>query len=202
MTNFEKAYQELFGMEGVYSVDKEDKGGETFCGIARNYHKSWAGWRIVDANKVNGVLSQSTAKKLLQNEDLMSLVRAFYKSNDWDRFDCDNMPYSLALEVFEESVNLGPGRTAKFLQRVLNAMNYKNKQVYGFGKDLDTDGIWGAQSKARMKEMIKAGYAKQIQFAINCLQGAYYVDRANTATDQRVFFKGWIGQRTEAIYKP
>lgn len=201
MSNFERAYKELFGMEGTYSNDKEDKGGETFCGIARNYNKSWAGWRIIDANKKNGVLSQATAKKLLENKELMEMVYAIYRNNEWNKFDCDSMPYSLALEVFEQAVNLGVSRTAKIMQHALNAMNYKNGKVYGFGEDLATDGIWGAKSKARLKEVIKAGYAKQFQFAINCLQGAYYAKRALSAPDQRVFFRGWVGQRTKAIYK-
>lgn len=203
MSNFERAYKELFGMEGTYSVDKEDKGGETFCGVARNYSKDWKGWNIIDQHKNgNSVLSKETAKKLLDNKELLDLVYKYYKTKFWDIFDCDSMPYSLGLEVFEQCVNLGVGRSAKLLQQVLNAMNYKNKTVEGYGKDLTVDGAWGIMSKTRLKQLIDDGYAKQIQFGINCMQGAYYTERALSAPDQRVFYKGWIGQRTEAVYSP
>lgn len=201
MSNFEKAYKELFGMEGTYSVDKADKGGETFCGIARNFSKNWNGWSIIDAYKNgNSTLTNETAKRLLKNKELMDLVYSYYKTKFWDIFDCDTMPYSLGLEVFEQCVNLGVGRSAEFLQQVLNALNYKNNTVEYYGSDLIVDGAWGTKSKNRLKQMIEAGYSKQIQFGINCLQGAYYTKKSLSEVDQRVFYKGWIGQRTEAIY--
>lgn len=200
--NFEKAYKELLGVEGTYSNNKNDKGGETWCGIARNYNKSWKGWTIIDQYKAanGGKVTKAGAKELAQNKELMDLVYSFYKTKYWDIFECDAMPYSLAHEVFEQSVNLGASRCAKIMQHVLNAMNYKSNKVYGFGSDLVVDGKWGPASKARLKDIVKAGYAKQLQFGINCLQGAYYVKQALAISSQREFLKGWLGQRTEAKY--
>ncbi|MDR1034997.1 MAG: hypothetical protein LBT40_00015 [Deltaproteobacteria bacterium] len=33
-------------MEGGWANNPADSGGETFRGIARNFHKSWPGWAI------------------------------------------------------------------------------------------------------------------------------------------------------------
>lgn len=200
MTKFEKAYDALFGMEGTYSNDSGDSGGETFCGIARNYNKTWAGWKIIDDYKRSyGSISSSVQKKLLNNQELMNLVYSFYKTKYWDVYDCDTLPYSLALEIFEQSVNLGASRCSRNLQQTLNAMNYRG-EPYGYGKDLAVDGKWGPASRSRLKQMIDAGYAKQVQFGINCLQGAFYIDSSLSNPSKRKFLKGWLGQRTEAIY--
>jgi len=43
--NFRKAFELVInGYEGKYSNDKDDPGGETYKGIARNMNKDFEGW--------------------------------------------------------------------------------------------------------------------------------------------------------------
>ena len=51
MADFRTAYYLTMGHEGGYNNDPDDVGGETYKGIARNYHASWEGWKIVDMYK-------------------------------------------------------------------------------------------------------------------------------------------------------
>ena len=48
MGDFQKAYKELMRVEGFYSMDPSDPGGETIYGISRRNWPKWVGWEIVD----------------------------------------------------------------------------------------------------------------------------------------------------------
>src|ERR1035437_8130812 len=50
--NFRKAFELVInGYEGKYSNDKDDPGGETYKGIARNMNKNFEGWNIIDSQR-------------------------------------------------------------------------------------------------------------------------------------------------------
>jgi lysozyme family protein len=44
--SFEDTMKHVEEMEGGWANNPADSGGETFRGIARNFHKSWPGWAI------------------------------------------------------------------------------------------------------------------------------------------------------------
>lgn len=49
MAAFDPIYSMVLRHEGYYANLVGDQGGMTYQGIARNFHPSWQGWRIVDA---------------------------------------------------------------------------------------------------------------------------------------------------------
>lgn len=49
MAYFDPIYVKVLQHEGWYANLKGDQGGQTYAGIARNFHGSWPGWRIVDS---------------------------------------------------------------------------------------------------------------------------------------------------------
>ncbi len=52
MADFQTAYNGYIKpIEGGYGWFKQDSGGETYAGIARNYNPSWSGWAIIDLIK-------------------------------------------------------------------------------------------------------------------------------------------------------
>ena len=58
MSNFENAIGIVLANEWGYkspaaAARDGDPGGETFCGIARNYFSSWPGWKRIDKTKGN-----------------------------------------------------------------------------------------------------------------------------------------------------
>lgn len=187
MPDYNDAFESLLGVEGTYANDPSDSGGETVWGIARKHWPAWDGWAAVDALKAKSGFPRSLDYSI----ELTCLVKDFYKREFWDKFNLDDVSYPLAHEIFEQSVNLGISRTAKHLQDVLNALNY-NQQ---WGSDLAVDGKLGPASRSRLSLALKAGRAKAVQYGINGLQCAWYIEIANKNKSQRKFTNGWLSQR-------
>lgn len=52
MASFKTAYEKYIKpWEGGYAFVAGDKGGETYAGIARNFHPDWPGWSYIDQVK-------------------------------------------------------------------------------------------------------------------------------------------------------
>lgn len=199
-SNYECAKAELGDMEGFYSNVSGDSGGETLYGWARNYHPEIEFWPKLDEYKRKyGGWNDACAAAVKADPYFKQVSDREYKKQYWDIFDGDNIPYSLALELFESAVNLGTPRCVQFLQAVLNGHNVDNK----FGEDLKQpyDGVFGKNTKAMFKAMLKAGYAKSIQFGLNAEQGHYYYTRTEEKPIKRKFYRGWLRARCEAVYK-
>jgi len=133
--SFEHAFATTMQDEGGYANNPKDKGGETYMGIARTMHPDWLGWPLID--------------ECLRHGDPLSLdpdlVREFYHTEFWQPLRChliDPVSAAVAAELFEASVNCGPGNGVKFLQRALNALN-SHERLY---PDLVEDGAMGAKT--------------------------------------------------------
>lgn len=120
MANFEKAYKRLGPNEGGYANHPNDRGGETWKGIARNFWPRWAGWVVVDGYK-----KESEFPKMLHHDQyLEELVQDFYKQNFWNTLNLDKLESQWVAEnVFDAAVNCGTDTGAKFLQRAVNELD-------------------------------------------------------------------------------
>lgn len=78
MADFEIAYKLTLQKEGGYANHKDDDGGETYCGIARNFFPSWAGWKILDQKKAKGPIKRNSLFPELNN-----LVKDFFRAQFW-----------------------------------------------------------------------------------------------------------------------
>ena len=187
MTNFEKAYKKLVRFEGGYVFDKDDKGGETYKGIARNYHSTWKGWEVIDA--VKNIFTSDINKTLNENEYLQELVKEFYKVKFWDVFLCDSLSYQIAEEIFEISVNTGIMRATIILQTALNLLN-RNEKFY---PDIKIDGKVGPQTLSTLRLCLQKNSEKLLFNVLNILQGAFY---AELMLDNPVYEKyiGWFSR--------
>ena len=69
MSDFLQAYERMIVNEGGYVLHtvKNDRGGQTYAGIARNAWPKWAGWAYIDAGDTPPA----------------EMVRGFYRSNFW-----------------------------------------------------------------------------------------------------------------------
>ena len=94
--NFDQAFDALISHEGGYVSDPRDPGGETKFGIS---------------------------KRAYPNVDIKALTleqaKAIYKSDYWDRSQCDSLPPVVAFQVFDTAVNSGIGQSIRFLQRAV-----------------------------------------------------------------------------------
>lgn len=123
MAEFLKAFDLTNKNEGGYSFNKDDHGGETYAGIARNYWPNWAGWKYIDQIKE----SHKTAIDIddaikVSATPIHLLVENFYQLNFWKPLCLDLVnDQQLANAVYDFGVNSGIGQSAKLLQRACNA---------------------------------------------------------------------------------
>lgn len=145
--SFDKAFEHVIGVEGGYVNDPRDPGGETIYGITRRDHP--VAWEA--------------------GTPTLEQAKAIYKSHYWNPVKADELPWPLALFVFDAAVNQGAGTAVKLLQKALGVAQ---------------DGILGQQTLAAVK---KANASE--------LCGLYLADRALRYTGTRnfdVYGRGWF----------
>lgn len=94
--SFDKAFQLTVGLEGGYSNDPADPGGETKYGISKRSYP------LVDIKSLT-----------------LDQAQAIYKRDYWQQASCDRMPPKIAVAVFDAAVHHGPKTSIKLLQRAL-----------------------------------------------------------------------------------
>ncbi|MDE5878682.1 MAG: surface-binding protein [Desulfovibrio sp.] len=192
MADFATAYAPLAQYEGGYSNNAADRGGETYAGIARNFFPSWAGWPVIDKwKRTVGTTPSKLNKALATVAELRPLVEDWYKKEWWDTLGLATLPQALANEIFEQAVNLGKGGSGKNVQIICNAFNYRNGVP--LFPDLKVDGAIGPKTLAALRAIL-AGRADEaaLVHALNCMQGAHYLELAAKKPSQRVFTTGWM----------
>lgn len=170
------------GHEGGYSNDPLDSGKATRYGITE---------RVARANGYQGDMRD------LPLERAQDIARTQY----WDVLRLDaiaELSAEIAAELFDTSYNCGTGRAGQFLQRALNALN-RGEADY---PDLVVDGLVGPMTVAALRVFIgKRGDAGRTVMlrALNCLQGAFYVELAERKESQERFVYGWLLNRLTEI---
>lgn len=111
MSDFAVAYERMIRNEGGYVLHQVagDRGGQTYAGIARNFHSQWPGWQLID-------------KGQLDDPQLTALVREFYQQGFWNRIRGDEIgKQSIADSIFDFAVNAGVRTASKLAQLVVEA---------------------------------------------------------------------------------
>ena len=98
---FSEALEIILHHEGGYVNHPKDPGGETNLGVTKRVYEDFGG--------------EKEMKDLTKAD-----VEPIYKKNYWDRVKGDDLPEGLDLCIFDFAVNAGPGRAAKFIQRLVN----------------------------------------------------------------------------------
>lgn len=108
MGNFDKAFRELLESEGSYSNHPNDPGGETNWGVT------------VSVARASGYAGP-------MRDMPQEVAKDIYRRKYWRPW-MDTLPYSIAFQVFDASVNSGERQAAKWLQR---AVGVKDDGVVG-----------------------------------------------------------------------
>ena len=106
MAEFLPAFERMIVNEGGYVLHTVagDRGGMTYAGIARNFHPSWQGWKVIDQGETPPA----------------ELVRQFYRSNFWAPLRLDDVEHQeVAGNLFDFGVNAGLSTAAKLAQLVV-----------------------------------------------------------------------------------
>ena len=164
--------------EGGYSNHPADRGGETNYGIT------------VAVARANGYDGPMRALPLDQ-------ARAIYRRLYWHRPRFEAVAVhapTIAAELFDTGVNMGPPVAAAFLQRALNALN-RGATDY---PDMPVDGRIGDTTLAALGAFLKrrgAGGERVLLKAIEALQGERYVALAESRPANEAFLYGWLANR-------
>ena len=100
----------------------------------------------------------------------------------------------VAAELVDTAVNMGPATASKFLQVSLNAMNDGG----GLYPDIAEDGVVGRGTCKALDLYLKYRGAEGetvLLRALNCLQGARYLELSRNRPKDERFVYGWISKR-------
>jgi lysozyme family protein len=182
---FKTAYAITMKHEGGYSNHPNDRGGETFMGIARTYHPNWHGWSIID--------TYAHKNEASADPRLNTLVEKFYyeKYYSSSRLNLDVIETLLpetSIELFDIAVNMGVRTAAKFLQRGVNLLNRDEKNY----QNLKVDGFIGSKTVLVIDKYIKNDML--MKKLIILLKAKFYIDIAEKNETQEEFIRGWINR--------
>lgn len=119
MANFEVAFEKVCKLEGGYVNDPRDRGGETFVGIARKFHRTSILWKYVDEVKTRTSNVREINKILRAMPQVMNEVKSIYKRLYWDPLKLDEFKsQAIAYQFFDDAVNKGLGSAIKLMQRI------------------------------------------------------------------------------------
>lgn len=184
MADFNTAFGITMGHEGAWVDDKDDRGGETYRGIARNFWPKWEGWGIIDEKKHYTPFPNN----LKGNSELDNFVKQFYKREFWNTAHLDDVhDQDIANEIFDTAVNMGPKTARRMLQKALNLLN-RNQKDY---RDLTVDGVIGPETLGALNGNRRP---KNVLKALNGLQFMRYVKIVKRNPDQEKFFNGWLNR--------
>lgn len=182
VASFSRALSRVLESEGTYSLDPDDPGGETYCGISRRNHPGWPGWAIIDG------LRPRTPPRAIPG--LQKAVEVFYREAFWAPLHCDELPEPIAEELFEAAVNIGRQRPAEWLQVALNALNDRGR----LWPDMTVDGQIGATTAAAAARAgDRVGAVVRLQ---NIQQGAHYLALCRTNDRMEKYLRGWLTRVT------
>ena len=104
--NFAKALKYVLVHEGKYVDHPKDPGGATNKGVTLAVFRRYFG-ESMSKDDLRGITDDQ--------------LHHIYKDGYWDTCRCDELPAGIDYVVFDQAVNSGPGRSARWLQKAVNA---------------------------------------------------------------------------------
>lgn len=178
--NIDTMLSDLLKVEGGYSNNPNDAGGETKFGVTK---------RVAVANGYTGPMKDLTRAQAI------SIYQAqYFLKPGFDKVLAEGLAGTTA-ELFDTGVNMGVGVASTFLQRALNALN-NNGKLYA---DIKADGSIGPATIAALRGLVRARGVDNADTvllkALNCLQGARYIELAEGRPTNENFLYGWLMNR-------
>lgn len=175
---FDTLVDGLIGREGAYSNNAADTGGETMFGVT------------IGVARENGYFGPMRSMTRDQ-------AKAIYRAKYWAKpglYLVAPLSVEVAEELLDTGVNMGTGTAAIFFQRSLNALNRGQKDY----PDIKVDGgIGPATARAFDAFLARNGKTgeKVMLKALNCLQGARYIELSESREANETFVNGWLANR-------
>lgn len=168
----------ILAMEGGWSNNSKDSGGATNWGITETVARAHGYTGEMQA------LTRFEAYAILEND--------YWIKPGFEQIA--RFSYPISFELCDAAVNIGPHHPCTWLQRWLNAFN-RQAQRY---EDIKTDGVIGPRTLAALQQFLhwrgEEG-EKTLVKALNCSQGAYYLEITEKRSKNEEFIYGWIRNR-------
>ena len=178
MNQVDVAIEILIGKEGDFVDNPKDSGGATRWGITE---------RVARRHGYEGAM-----KDFPRNQAVLIYRHEYFIAPGFA--DVFILSQSIGSELFDSGVNLGPSVPAIWFQRCLNVLNLEEK-LY---PDLLADGDIGPKTLAALSSYLKHRGAQGelvLLRALNCLQGARYIELAEKREKDETFIFGWLLHR-------
>lgn len=166
----------VINLEGEYSDDPHDSGGQTMYGITERTARAY------------GYTGHMRDLPLQMAVDIY--ISEYITKPKLDKiFDIDS---ALGEDMIDFGINQGPSTSVKILQRWLNAFN-DGQKVY---KDQTVDGKVGPSTLGQLSSHIKQRKTqKTILLAVRCSQGNHYLEITEKSPKNERFIYGWVANR-------
>ncbi len=172
----------LIEREGDFSNHPSDKGGPTRWGITEAVARE------------EGYLGAMAT--LPQSFAVSVYMRRYVSGPGFDKVLA--LSPRIAEELVDTGVNMGERLPGPWLQRILNGLNRQGKDY----PDLKVDGQVGPGTLAALRALLaKRGAAgeRAVLRALNCLQGARYIEITEARPANEDFLFGWLDNRVEIV---
>lgn len=178
MVDIEQLINNVIAREGGFSDHPADRGGATQWGVTEAVARR-EGYEV--------------AMRSLPRATAAAIYRRLY----WTRPGFDRIAAqapSLAAEMFDTGVNMGPKVAVGFVQRALNALN-RGASDY---PDIANDGLVGPATLGALRGFLRvrgaAGEGVLLK-AVEALQGERYLALAERRPANEAFLYGWLANR-------
>lgn len=173
-------------VEAGYVNDKDDRGGETNCGVTK---------AVAEEHRKELIAKFKWSGKMIDLTKEMAFY--IYDVAYWQKLRLDDIHKrcpALADKLFDIGINAGVSTAGSWLQLILNVANMKGT----FYKDLTIDGNVGSVTIAAIDALYKKRGVKQSNWnllkLLICKQGAHYVDISFKREENESFLWGWSGR--------
>lgn len=180
--SFDTAFQHTVGVEGGYSNNPKDPGGETMWGIT------------AATARAHGYVGP-------MKDMPVATAKAIYLVGYWNLLHLDQVnTFSprIAAELFDTAVNCGVSVPIPYLQRALNAFNRQGKDY----PDIPVDGLAGAKTIDALRNFLSTrasqGGEAVLMAALNAQQGVRYLEIVEKRPTSEDFEFGWWKNRVLA----
>ena len=189
--DFYKSIPVILKHEGLYSNNKNDRGGSTKYGISVRYleelyKKNPKLMGSFDLNK-DGIINDYDIYHMNQQEAI-----EIYKSHWWDFYGYGNISnQKLATKIFDISINVGHVRAHFLLKKALK----KNILL----KDIELDGILDSDTIKKIN-IVCYFSCKNVLYNFQEEAIVFYKGLAEKNESYRVFLNGWIKRVKDLDY--
>lgn len=178
MTTIADIIDQVIVTEGGYVNNPNDPGGETIYGIT------------IQTARLAGYMGDM---RQMPREAAFKIYFEKYVSGP--HFDqVSKLSMLIAAELVDTGVNQGVPQAASYLQRSLNLFNLQGK-IY---EDVHVDLNVGFDTLAALKKFLafRGSVGEQVMVkALNCMQGARYIDLGEKNPKLEDFEFGWFANR-------